>query len=151
MTNEDMLAAIGKMFAAERAATDKKIGAAQAASDAKFETVNRKIDAAQAATDAKLGTVNQKVEATQKETMDMLQEEMQNIAEVAADKAVQRVQALLENKEDKQIQLLMEGQKEILRRLPVVEEQGKIKSRVTTLEHVTAKHTHEIQKLQRQA
>ena len=133
MTNEEMLAAIKEMFAAERTATDKKIESTQTATDAKFEAVNKKI------------------ETTQKETIDILHEEMQNIAEVAADKAIQRVQTLMENREDKQIQLLIEGQQEILRRLPVAEEQGEIKARVATLEHVTAEHTREIHELQRQA
>ena len=133
MTNEEMLAAIKEMFASERTATDKKIESTQTATDAKFEAVNKKI------------------ETTQKETIDILHEEMQNIAEVAADKAIQRVQTLMENREDKQIQLLIEGQQEILRRLPVAEEQGEIKARVATLEHVTAEHTREIHELQRQA
>jgi TRAP-type C4-dicarboxylate transport system substrate-binding protein len=133
MTNEEMLAAIKEMFAAERTATDKKIESTQAATDVQFEAANKKI------------------ETTQKETIDILHEEMQNIAEVAADKAIQRVQTLMENREDKQIQLLIEGQQEILRRLPVAEEQGEIKARVATLEHVTAEHTREIHELQRQA
>ena len=130
MTNEEMLAAIKEMFAAERTATDRKIEAAQAATDAKFEAVNAKI------------------ESTQKDTVTILREEMQSIADVAADKAVQRVQVLLENREDKQIQLLMEGQQEILRRLPVVKEQKEIKERVTTLEHVAKEHSQRLKMLE---
>lgn len=122
MTNEEMLAAITKMFAEN---------------DKKFNAIDKKFD-----------TVNAKIQTSQKETIDMLHVEMENIAEVAADKAVQRVQVLLENREDKQIQLLMEGQQEILRRLPAAEEQGEIEARVTTLERVTTDHTRRLKKLE---
>ncbi|MVB11777.1 hypothetical protein CAFE_25020 [Caprobacter fermentans] len=71
-----------------------------------------------------------KIEATQKDT-------------------IQQVKALLENGVEKQIRLLAEGHAQILARLPDAEEQGEIKSRVTTLEHVAADHTRQLDELRK--
>ena len=67
MTGEEILAAMQTIVDKAQAATDQKLTAIQAAIDKKIVT-------------------------TQKETIDILHEEMQNITEVAANKAVQRVQ-----------------------------------------------------------
>lgn len=122
MTNEEMLAAIKEMFAEERKITDAKFESAQKATDAKFE-------AARKATDAKFEAMDAKIEAVQKET-------------------IRQIKALLENGVEKQIRLLAEGHAQILARLPEADEQGDIKARVTTLEHVVADHTKQISELQ---
>ncbi|QAT49140.1 hypothetical protein EQM14_04765 [Caproiciproducens sp. NJN-50] len=125
MGNEEMLAAIKKMFVEERAITDTKLEAMQKATDSKLESMqadtDSKFEAMQKATDAK-------IEAAQKET-------------------IQQIKALLENGVEKQIQLLAEGHAQILARLPDAEEQGEIKARVTTLEHVVSDHTRQINEL----
>lgn len=69
-----------------------------------------------------------KIEASQKET-------------------IQQIQVLLENGVKKQIRIIAEGHAQILARLPDAEEQGEIKARVTTLEHVAAEHTRQISEL----
>lgn len=113
--------------------TDKEILAAmkemlteeRKLTDTKLEAMQRatdaKIEAAQKATDAK-------IEASQKET-------------------VQQIKVLLENGVEKQIKLLAEGHAQLLTRLPDAEEQGEIKARVTTLEHVAAEQTRQISEL----
>lgn len=99
--------------------TDKEILAAMKemlAEERKLTDI--KLEAMQKATDAK-------IEALQKET-------------------VQQIRVLLENGAEKQIKLLAEGHAQLLARLPEAEQQGKIKARVTTLEHVAAEHTRQI-------
>lgn len=132
MGNEEMLAAIKNMFAQERAITDTKLEAMQKATDSKFEAMDKRLDVMQKATDSKFEAMqkatDEKIEAAQKET-------------------IQQIKALLENGVEKQIRLLAEGHAQILARLPDAEEQGEIKARVTTLEHVAADHTRQINEL----
>jgi hypothetical protein len=81
---------------------------------------------------------------------EMLAEERKYTAaeiEAAQKETIQQVKVLLENGVEKQIRLLAEGHAQILARLPDAEEQGEIKARVTTLEHVTAEHTRQINEL----
>lgn len=87
---------------------------------------------------------------------EMLQEERKITAAEIKDaqqetikETIQQVKVILENGVEKQIKLLAEGHAQILARLPDVQEQEKIKSRVATLEHVTAEHTRQINELKR--
>lgn len=127
MTDKEILAAMKDMFTEERKLTDAKIEAAQKATDAKIEAAqkvtNTRIEAAQKVTNAR-------IEAAQKET-------------------IQQIKVLLENGVEKQIRIIAEGHAQILARLPDAEEQGEIKARVTTLEHVVADHTQQINELRK--
>lgn len=67
--------------------------------------------------------------------------------EAAQKESIQQIKVLIENGVEKQIRILAEGHAQILARLPAAEEQEDIKSRVVTLEHVTAEHTRQIKKL----
>lgn len=60
-----------------------------------------------------------------------------------------RTEVLLEQDVAKQINLLAEGHKAILDRLPEADELDGIRSRVRTLEHVVTEHTSEITALKR--
>ena len=87
---------------------------------------------------------------------EMLQEERKITAAEIKDaqqetikETIQQVKVILENGVEKQIKLLAEGHAQILARLPDVQEQEKIKSRVATLERVTTEHTRQINELNR--
>ena len=87
---------------------------------------------------------------------EMLQEERKITAAEIKDaqqetikETIQQVKVILENGVEKQIKLLAEGHAQILARLPDVQEQEKIKSRVATLERVTTEHTRQINELKR--
>lgn len=163
MTSEEILTAmqtiVAKAVNEAQAATDHKLTSMQTATDQKFTAMQASIDKAQAATDQKLTLMqatidkaqtatDKKIVTTQKETIDILREDMQNIAEATANKFVQRIQAILENREDKQIQLIMEDVQEILRRLPPVENQRETTNEITTLKHIVADHSVRIKKLE---
>ncbi len=125
MENEEMLAAIKKMFIEERAITDTKLEAMQEATDSKLEAMQTDTDSKFEAMDKRLDA---KIAAAQEET-------------------VRQIKTLLENGVEKQLRLLAEGHAQILARLPDAEEQGEIKARVTTLEHVAADHTRQLNEL----
>ena len=153
MTDKEILAAMKEMFAEERKITDAKLDAAQKATDAKFgaaqKATDAKIDAAQRAIDAKFDAAQRatdaKFDAAQRATTAAIKAAQQETIK----ETIRQIKMLLENGVEKQIKLLAEGHAQILARLPDVQEQEKIKSRVATLEHVTAEHTRQINELKR--
>ena len=131
-----------------QAATDQKLTSLQATIDQKFATMQTTIDKAQAATDQKLTAIDKRFETAQKEMIDIVRRDAQNIAEEMANKFVQRFQAILDSKKDRENQIITEGFQEILRRLPTVEKQQETTNQITTLTHSVADHSVRIKKLE---
>jgi hypothetical protein len=140
-TTDQKFSAIQTAIDKAQATTDQKLTAMQAATD-------QKLTAMQAATDQKLTAIDKRFETAQKEMIDIVRRDAQNIAEEMANKFVQRFQAILDSKKDRENQIITEGFQEILRRLPTVEKQQETTNQITTLTHSVADHSVRIKKLE---
>lgn len=148
MTSEEILAAMQTIADKAQATTDQKFSAIQTAIDKAQAATDQKLTAIQAATDQKFTAIDKKIVTTQKEMIDIVRRDAQNIAEEMANKFVQRFQAILDSKKDRENQIITEGFQEILRRLPTVEKQQETTNQITTLTHSVADHSVRIKKLE---
>lgn len=77
------------------------------------------------------------------ERMDGMEKHMDSM-EKRIDARIDRLEILLEHEIPGQLQLLAEGHQVLVKRLPEEHELGELRSRVSTLEHISADHSEDI-------
>ena len=146
MDDRVLLEAIGKMMDEKLAINNEQLRQEMKASN---EQLRQEMKASNEQLRQEMKTSNEQLRQEMKASNEQLRQEMKASSEQLRQEIMLDFNTVIEDKVSKEIRLIAEQHSDIVARLPYVEEQAEIKSRVRVLERVVSNLGAEIDKLKK--